>query len=110
MDICVAVSAELDARCQVVPLYEGVSRRRDLWWKMAQQADRVNPRPIQQVRIRAAVRNMACGTTFGLDDRVFILEWPGHFGVALRADDVLLCGRALKLLSKAAVGLVTVGA
>lgn len=53
---------------------------------------------------------MACGTTLCLDDSVLILEWPGHFSVALGADDVLLCGRALKLLSKAAVGLVTVGA
>lgn len=49
MDICVAIGAELDACCQVMPLYEGVPRRRDLWWKMAQQADRVDPGPIQHV-------------------------------------------------------------
>lgn len=53
---------------------------------------------------------MTCGTTFGLDYSVFILEWPGDFSVALGADDLLLCRRPLKLLSKAAVGLVTVGA
>lgn len=53
---------------------------------------------------------MACGTTLGLDYSVLILEWPGHFGVALGADDVLLCGRPLKLLSEAAVGLVTIRA
>jgi len=53
---------------------------------------------------------MACGTTFGLDYSVFILEWPGHFGVAVGADDLLLGRRLVKLLSKATVGFVTVRA
>ena len=53
---------------------------------------------------------MAGRATFGFEYRVFMLEWAGHFRVALCADKVLLCGRALKLLSEAAVGFVTVRA
>lgn len=53
---------------------------------------------------------MAGRATFGFEYRVFILEWTRCFCVALCADKALLCRRALKLLSEAAVGFVTVRA
>lgn len=51
---------------------------------------------------------MTSNATFGLDYVVFILEWTGHFGMALGADEVLLGSEMLKPLSKATVGLMTV--
>jgi hypothetical protein len=51
---------------------------------------------------------MTSNATFGLDNVVFILEWPGHFRVALGADEILLCRESLKLVSKAAMGLMTI--
>ena len=62
------------------------------------------------MRIRPAVGRMTSNATFGLDNVVFILELPGHLGMALGADEVLLCRESLKLLSKATMGLVTIGA
>lgn len=75
---------------------------------MTQKADRVDPAPIQHVLIRAAVRKMARCAALGLDDCVFILEWPGDFDVAFGAHNVFLRRKALQLLAKRAVGLVTV--
>lgn len=77
---------------------------------MTHQADRVDFGPIQHVRIRSAVREVACRTTFGLDHCVFIHKWSGHFGMALRADYVLMRGIPRKLLSKCSVRLVAVRA
>lgn len=77
---------------------------------MTKQADGVDPGPIEHVRIWPAVRKMTGDATFGLDYVMFILKWTGHLGMALGADEVLLCRRALKLLPKAPVRLMTVGA
>src|SRR5664279_3525525 len=73
---------------------------------MAEQADGVDLGPIQHVRIRPAMRNVAGGAAFGLHHRMFIHKRSGDFRVALRADDVLLRGRPLKPPSDSAVWLV----
>jgi hypothetical protein len=77
---------------------------------MTLQADGVDLGAIEQVRTRAAMRKVACGAAFGLHYGMFIHKRPGDFRVALRADDVLLRGRPLKLLSKSAVWFMTIRA
>lgn len=53
---------------------------------------------------------MTGNATFGLDYIVFKAKWTGYLGMALGADEVLLCSEALKLLTIAPVGFVTIGA
>ncbi len=77
---------------------------------MAQQADGVDLGAIEKVRILSALRKVASGAAFGLHYGMFIYKGPGDFRVALRADDVLLRGRQLKLISNSAVWFMTVRA
>jgi hypothetical protein len=77
---------------------------------MAQQADGVDLGTIEKVRIPSAMRKVASGAAFGLHHGMFIQKGPGDFRVALRADDVLLRGRRLELISNSAVWFMTISA
>jgi hypothetical protein len=77
---------------------------------VTKQADRADTGPIQHMRVRPAVGDMASSATFGFDDGVFILKGSRHICVALSADDELLRGRPGNPLSETSVGFVTVRA
>ena len=105
-----ASRARLDLGFQIVCLSDrhscwGVSRG-----EVAQQADGVDLGAIEEVRILSAVRKVASGAAFGLHYGMFIQKGPADFRVALRADDVLLRGRQLKIISNSAAWFMTISA
>lgn len=78
--------------------------------RMALEADRVDVGAVQQPWIRSAVRGVACGTPFGLDDRVLIDKRPGRLGVTLGANRILLRRRPQAFLAERAMRVVAIGA
>src|SRR5215469_8512185 len=58
--------------------------------RVALEADRVHIGTVEQSRVRAPVREVTRRATLGFDYRVLINKWSSGFGVALRADRILL--------------------
>lgn len=57
---------------------------------MALLADRVDIGAIQEVRVRSAVRCVACCAPFRLDGSMLVDKWTGLFCVAFRTHSILL--------------------
>jgi hypothetical protein len=78
--------------------------------KMALLANRVDVAANQKARIWAAVGNVTCRATFGLDYSVFKREWPGCSEVTICAVGVLPMGRCRRPLLQCTVRIVAIGA
>ena len=79
-------------------------------WRMALHAQRVDVGAVEQARIGAAVRRVAGGAAFGLDNVVLIHKRASRFGMALAANSVLLRGGLAALFLKSAVRVVAIRA
>ena len=76
--------------------------------RMALQAELVDLRPFEHVRVGGPVREMADGAALGLDGHVLIDEGALLVGVALEADLILIGRPAQRFGQEAAVLVVAV--
>jgi len=77
---------------------------------MAIQAKVVDRVHFQHVRVRAAVRHVACGAAIDLHRLVFVHKRPLLIPMALEAHRILCCSRARLLRLLRAVGIMAIGA
>jgi len=105
----VANDARLVLRRLIV---EGRNARGGKVWRrrMALHAQCVHVGPVEQARIRPAVRRVAGSAAFRLHNVMLINERTSRFGVALDANGVLLCGGLESLFLESAVRVVAIGA
>ena len=77
---------------------------------MAFQAQQIDIAPLEQARIRRAVRQVAGNATFGFYGRMFKRERPGFIGMAPKADLILRCRRTKLMRQETTVRIVAVTA
>jgi len=78
--------------------------------QMALQTDSIHIRQYQELGIFPAMRHMAGGAAYLLDDRMIVDPWAGQVGVALETCGGLLRNGRLQPRLKRAVRIVTGGA
>lgn len=77
---------------------------------MTLEAELVHLGPVDQMRIRRAVRGVTGQAALDLHRRMLVLEGPGFIGVAVQTDGLLGCGSAQLVSLESTVRIVAITA